>query len=247
MRVITEIELREKYKKMEFTSFVLPKGCRLTPSAAQFLSERKIEVIREDENQNQQPKNQINSEYDNKEANISTTVKEKEEYMTHLRGTNLVPKTHPIIKFRGKLDTLEAHLLLAIIEVESLGYKELAKELKDLLEYCRQIMKAEVKEEPLEHLNLSGLSLKEIREHSHYVKKYYGVSHFMPQPSHGKLMASLNFIRAQCRELELAAIDAFYSEKEVKRQDILQALNRFSSYVYILMAKLLAGKYKYGS
>lgn len=238
MRVITEIELREKYKKMEFTSFVLPKGCRLTPSAAQFLSERKIEVINaEDEEQHLKSPN--NTEQQN--------IKEKEEYMTHLRGSNLVPKTHPIIKFRGKLDTLEAHLLLAIIEVESLGYKELAKELKDLLEYCRQIMKAEVKEEPLEHLNLSGLSLKEIREHSHYVKKYYGVSHFMPQPSHGKLMATLNLIRTQCRELELAAIDAFYSEKEVKRQDILQALNRFSSYVYVLMAKLLAGKYKYGS
>jgi ethanolamine utilization cobalamin adenosyltransferase len=240
MRVITEIELREKYKKMEFTSFVLPKGCRLTPSAAQFLNERKIQIIKEEEVE------QKNDEKIKPEKEIAEP-KQKEEYMTHLRGSTLVPKNHLVIKFRGKLDTLEALLILAIIEVENIGYFELARDLRDLLDYSRQIMKAEVKEETLPPLKIRGWSHQEIRERSHYVKKYYDINHFTPQPGHGKLIATLNLIRTQCRELELAAIDAFYSELEVKREDIIQALNRFSSFVYVLMAQVLSGKYKYGS
>ncbi len=47
MRIYTESELRDKYKREPFISFTLPKECRLTPAAAQFLSERKIEIVQD--------------------------------------------------------------------------------------------------------------------------------------------------------------------------------------------------------
>ena len=47
MKVITESELRDIYKKSPFTSFDLPSGMKLTPAASQFLSERKIKVLRD--------------------------------------------------------------------------------------------------------------------------------------------------------------------------------------------------------
>ncbi|MGQ9557532.1 MAG: hypothetical protein ACUVTU_06225, partial [Desulfurispora sp.] len=45
MKVITELELRDRYRQAPFSSFELPAGARLTPAAAQFLHERKISLI----------------------------------------------------------------------------------------------------------------------------------------------------------------------------------------------------------
>jgi ethanolamine utilization cobalamin adenosyltransferase len=241
MRVITEIELRDEYKKAPFTSFKLPEGCRLTPSAAQFLSERKIEVIT---GQQAQANRIVKSETTRK--NNSGSGNEKPEHMTHLRGTELVLKSHPVIKYRGKLDTFEALLLSTVLDAESAGFHELARDLQDTLDYSRQVMRAEVKIEHLAQIKIRGWSPQEIRERSHYLKKYYDINHFTPQPGHGRLIAQLNYLRTQARELELSAIDAFCSDEKVEREDILQALNRFSSLIYIFMAQLLSGHYKIG-
>ncbi|MDW7673831.1 MAG: cobalamin adenosyltransferase [Bacillota bacterium] len=245
MKAITELELRDNYKKAPFTSYMLPEGCRLTPSAAQFLSERKIQLVAEKAPIDFGEANNKAAEAFNKKSILEVSG-EKPEYLTHLRGKTLVAKAHPVIKFRGKLDTLEAIILETVIEADKLGVQQLAQELTELLEYCRQMMRAEVKEEPLPSLTLLGWSSAEIRERSHYPSKYYNTNHFTPQPSQGRLMAQLNFIRTQCRELELAAIEAFYEPGEIQREDILEAVNRFSSLIYVLMVQLKAGHYTFG-
>ena len=53
---------------------------------------------------------------------------EKPEHMTHLDGVTLAPKTHPRILFRGKVDTLEAQLILCRLRVPRFG-----GELKEIL------------------------------------------------------------------------------------------------------------------
>jgi len=252
MRVITETELREQYKQAEFTSFQLPAGTKLTPSAQQFLSERRIKLLAETRGITEDPRGKhLNyTDIEGGFLNLTTGDKlaEKPEHMTHIRGNALVQKNHPRIKYRGKLDSLEALLISAVIEADSHGYRELAGDLGELLEYSRQIMSAEVKGEPLTPLTFRGLSAAEIREHSHHPRRFYHVSHLLPQPSMGRLLAQLNFIRTQCRELELAAMDAFYGQPEgEERPDILQSLNRLSSLVYVMMLQLTSGHYKIGS
>lgn len=251
MRVITEVELREQFKEAEFTSYQLPAGARLTPSAEQFLSERKIKILTDSPGASEPRGKHLN--YTDIEGGYSvlTTgekLAEKPEHMTHIRGTALVLKNHPRIKFRGKLDSLEALLISAIIEVAGHGYRELARDLSELLAYARQIMSAEVKGEPLTPLSYRGLSPAEIREHSHHPQRYYDVSHILPQPDMGRLMAQLNMLRTQSRELELAAMDAFCGLPDGEdRPDIIQSLNRLSSLIYIMMLQLTSGHYKVGS
>ena len=53
----------------------------------------------------------------------------------------------------------------------------------------------------------------------------------MPQPADSPAILQLNRLRTQIRETELAAAAAFGRDRE----DILRALNRLSSLVYILM------------
>ncbi|MEG0873775.1 MAG: hypothetical protein RSH79_00500 [Clostridiales bacterium] len=312
MKVVTEAELRDIYKKAPFTSFDLPSGMKLTPAASQFLSERKIQVLRDGVSESQlaqedrrfnisaptpaypkvppKPQPLANSPYqsgnnlvysgipvqpvaptppvtpvtpqsqviepkgstvqnDTTAQNMdrSHVSNEKPEHMTHLRGAELVPKIHPIIAFRGQLDVFEAVVLNSIISAETSGFKDLAGDLNELLQYSRQIMRAEVRQEPLEPMLICGWGPAEIRERSHYPNKYYNVNHFTPQPEHGKVMAELNYLRAIVREMELSAEHAFYNEDgTTQRDDILEAVNRFSSLIYVFMLQLLAGVYKYG-
>lgn len=245
MRVFTEIELREKYKKCEFTTFHLPQATRLTPAAAQFLSERKIKIIATAEDAPSDAKTQeppVKQAQNNQEESTK-----KPEHMTHLRGKNLVAKNHPRIKFRGKVDTLEALLISIIVDVEKLGLADLAIDLREFLQYVAEMMRAEVKEETLHPLSIRSWSEKEIRELSHNPQKHFGIKHFMPKPEQGEVIARLNCLRTQCRELEVAALDAFYgSDGKVEREDILQAVNRFSSLVYVMMVGLMSGHYKIG-
>ena len=371
MKVITEAELRDIYKKSPFTSFDLPTGMKLTPAASQFLSERKIKILRDGvaesvlaaENkrynvsaptpaypqlspspqpladpkyyggqpdysgvmqqgyrvtvppvqapspmpvppvqsvppvsqmvasvppvssinpvrpvqpaaqaasvspftqaqpvapvQPVQPRRSTESlieasrhKKDTTAQNMDTshTDHSKPEHMTHLRGSQLVPKVHPIIAFRGQLDSFEAMLLELVIDTETAGFKDLSSDLNELLTYSRSIMRAEVMEEPLSPMVICGWDSNEIRERSHYPNKFYNVNHFTPEPHHGKMMAQLNRLRAKSRELELAAAHAFYREDgSTDRDDILKAVNRFSSLIYVFMLQLLGGVYKYGA
>jgi len=207
--------------------FYLRTGDQLTASARDFLSRERIEIL---------PASQAAPE--RYRLLSGGYLEEKPEYMTHLHSDILVPKTHPRILFRGKLDTLEAALLLCQLEMP-----RLAGELKEMLELARQILKCDVLEEPLKSMTLCGLTPEELRSHSHFPQDYYGQPHFMPQAGDGALILQLNRLRCLLRETELAAAAAFVPEEgPPRRTDLIQALNRMSSMVYILMIREKARK-----
>ena len=58
----------------------------------------------------------------------------------------------------------------------------------------------------------------------------------VPDEKQGMQVALLNLLRAQIREAELYAAQIYITRDfRVKRPDIMQALNRLSSAVYVLM------------
>lgn len=162
--------------------------------------------------------------------------KAKPEHLTHLVGSVLVEKTHPQIALRGKLDSFQAYLLCAQISAKGLGAWELYEELQAVLEYCRNVLIAEVTGKPLAEQTLFGMGEAELRSVSQHPKEHFGVDHRAPEAEMGELCVLLNCLRAQSREIELAAAAAFGMERE----DIRKALNRLSSALYILYCKQLA-------
>ena len=153
---------------------------------------------------------------------------EKPEHMTHLNGDTLVSKTDPAIRFRGQLDGLQAEILLC-----GKLYPALQPHLTEILDLCRKIMSSDVLNEPLPEVKLLGLTEQQLRSHSHLPQKYYGKPHFMPTFGESLEVLQLNRLRTLIRAMELTAVKAHPT-----RADILQALNRMSSAVYILMIKL---------
>ena len=198
--------------------FFLGKGDTLTPGARDFLRRERIEV---------RPADQAKmEEYRLLGGGI---LREKPEHMTHLEGNLLVEKNHPRIVFRGMVDGLQAEILLCQLEVP-----EVRQELGQILELSREIIRRDVLEEPLEDRKLCGLTQQELRTHSHRPQDFYGQPHFMPKWEDGEKILRLNALRCRVRDVERAAVAAFRGE----RVDILRALNRMSSMVYILMIRM---------
>lgn len=219
--LLNETVVRENIRNRQGKRvFYLAKGDQLTSSARDFLSRERIEILPAE--QAKQSRYQLLG---------GGYLEEKPEHMTHLNGEILVPKSHPRILFRGKLDTLEAELILCQLAAE-----RLAAPVGEILALARRLIRCDVLEEPVPEGKLLGLTEAELRKHSHFPQDYYGQPHFMPSVSDGAVIARLNRARCAAREAELAGVRAF-SDREGKptRVDILRALNRMSSMLYILM------------
>ena len=200
--------------------FYLAKGDQLTSGAKDFLSRERIEILPA-EQAKQDRYNLLSGGY----------LEEKPEHMTHLNSQYLVLKNHPRILFRGKLDTLEAELLLCQQAAE-----HLVTPVGEILALARRLIRCDVLEEPVPQEKLCGLTEEEQRRRSHFPQEYYGQPHFMPAVTDGPGILQLNRARCAAREAELAAVAAFSDrEGNPTRVDILRALNRMSSMLYLLM------------
>jgi len=224
----TERQVRDNIRNREGRRvFFLGKGDALTPGARDFLTRERIEIRSGEEAKIEEYK-LLNGGF----------IREKPEHMTHLNGDILVSKTHRRIAFRGAMDMLEAELLLCQLEVE-----QISRELGEILTLARKVLRCEVMEEPLPAGKLCGLTEAELRKHSHFPQEYYGQPHFMPEATDGGAILRLNRLRCTARQAELAAVRAFLDgEGRPTRTDILQAMNRISSMIYILMVRMKSGK-----
>ena len=213
--------------------FYLGSHDQLTPSARAWLDHERVEIIPAQT----LPKEQTYTTL------FGGVLQEKPEHMTHLHGNVLVFKDHPRIRFRGMLDTLESEILLVQKTALQENLSVLSDALQEVLELVRSLIPCDVLDEPVRPVNLGGLTPDELRSHSHYPQKYYDTPHFMPDCTMSWSMLSLNRLRTTVRQTELAAYQAFRTEDgTVTRGDIILALNRLSSYLWILMIRLKAGR-----
>ena len=241
-KILTDVELRAGWRAGQ-EEVVVAEGTIVTPAARDFLKERNIRLRTARSGGGEMTVSPIaGGRY--VEAATGRTLGEKPEAMTHLHGNVLVPKTHPRILFRGRLDSLMAQILELQCRTAEAGREELTAGLEEVLGAVRLILAAEVKEEPLAPFTLLGLDSAGLRRVSHHVKEEIGISHPIPHWSMGPLALGLNTLRTQVRETELAAAAAFMEGESCHRQDIIEALNRLSSAVYILFCRLVAEQRK---
>ena len=206
--------------------FYLGKGDQLTSDARDYLNRERIAILSA---QQARPERYrlLSGGY----------MEQKPEHWTHLNGDILVPKTHPRIRFRGAMDSLEAELLLSMLEAEGAVRDQLVQ----VLALARNLVRWEVLEELVPDEPLCGLNQQELRERSHRPQEYYGQPHFMPAAEDGRLLLQINRTRCAARAAELAAAEAFTDrEGRLTREDLLRAMTRMSSMLYLIMIQLKA-------
>ena len=154
---------------------------------------------------------------------------------TSLDGRNFVEKTNPRIILRGRLDSLNAQIIL--IQCESNNQK-FVKHLEEFRQVILKLMRCEVTGENFGELSLWGLSENEIHERSHNPEKYYdSKGHVMPHFEMGTEAAKINFLRTLVREIEIISYEAF------NENNFTHVLNRLSSALYILIYEYLPENY----
>ncbi|MPQ42900.1 cobalamin adenosyltransferase [Clostridium tarantellae] len=267
MGVLTENEIKRilsRNDSKELKEFIISKGQIITPSAKSYLSERNI-VLKYDDLSKESEKRDYKRKKEEKVVEVKEIVKEvpvevekeykyvtvfgakldeKPEHMTHLNGNLLVFKDHKRIILRGKIDSLEAKLLEAQLVAKRNGMPKLIQDLQEIIGFVRNLMRCEVLEEPVGEFKLQDMNATELREKSHHPKKYFGIGHFFPDYNMGEIVISLNSIRTFVRETELIAYEAFKGKYgENTREDIIKALNRLSSLLWIMMFKVRTNKY----
>ena len=164
---------------------------------------------------------------------------EKPEDLTHLRGRRLVRKDHPVIVWRGRLDSFCAKIMEAQVLGPREGRPDFAGELQEVLDFCRGLLAAELKGREVEDFRLLGLSPGDLRERSHHPARFFGHPHIRMSCKMGPLPVALNALRAEVREVEIAAAAAFGTPGVPRRDDLILALNRLSSLFYIMVYRYL--------
>lgn len=261
LKVITEAVLRDELRASNPDSYLVPHDKLLSPAAKEYLQQLKIKVVYE-----KRPSKSDNNDftkYDTGNESDSASEEtpaafakpkyvdyvtgayyiEKPEHMTQLYGNKLVPKEHKRIAFRGKLDSLEALFVLNQTIICEINPKanELIEDLEDVLNVLREMMRADVLNEPFKRNHMIGLTHSELRERSHNPMKYYKIKQMvLPSYRLGRTYAMLNQMRAAVREVEVYAVTAFHVGNSYEREDIIEELNRMSSAMHIITCKYLA-------
>ena len=262
MKVITEAILRDELRASKPETYVIPDGQILSPAAREYLQQLKIKIIKEKDKPLPKEKVEITATEvpGIPESAVVTPAPpkpkyvddatgafyyEKPEHMTQLFGNVLVAKDHPRIHFRGKLDSLQALVVLDQVQIAEGGCQKLVDDLGNILGVLREMMRCDVLDEAFKNETIIGLTHAELRERSHNPQKFFGVQYMqLPDYTMGRDYALLNQLRAAVRETEVAATEAFRVGNKYTRKDIIEELNRLSSAIHIMMCMYLAGQYR---
>lgn len=246
MAVLTEQMLRRLVRENKSKKISISPNTVLTPSAREYINDQALIIDQEvtEEVEEKAPVEEKHLRQDQKNLPVSypyrfygseARFKEKPEEMTALYGQELVYKDYPRIRFRGKVDSLEAEILVTIGELKSTAKEEVLQGLVEIYQYVRQLLKAEVTGEQLQDLLLLGKDADEIREITHSPQKYFNRGHFILEGEEKMETLRINRLRAKVREVEVEAIEPFSRIPGQERKDVLKALNRLSSAFYYLM------------
>ena len=170
-------------------------------------------------------------------------LEQKPAGYTHLfDNQSLVPKTHPAIRFRGKLDLFQAYVIDAAVCAHQEGMPDVAADLQDVLVWLRKVMAAEVMGRPMPVLTIGGFDAEELHRMSHHTLRFLNVGWVLPDPSMGPTLSRLNLVRAYCREVEMEATERFADPGHLSLPDrdaLLHGLNRLSNALYVLVCKVV--------
>lgn len=241
---ITEAWLRANHTLSEGGEIHLPADSRLTPSARELLESRHLRIkyldeqgrlFVEDNAQQPRPVHGLTSNDARTEACCELCrqpVAHKPDTLTHLTAEKMVAKSDPRLAFRAALDSSIALAIWLQLELPESWQTWMT----DIRSRLGNIMRADALEETLDAQAIAGLSEEDLHRLSHQPLRWLHHDHLVPEAGHGRECTLMNLLRTKIRETETLAAQAFITRGfDVLCPDILQALNRLSSALYVMM------------
>jgi ethanolamine utilization cobalamin adenosyltransferase len=253
--IVTESALRERLPRPRVGARIdLPRGSTLSPAARDFVAQWQLELV---ESGVAAPRDLDPGEprpaWDRPSAfpvvtsgdtprcvTCGGTVTDKPDHLTQLDACHLAPKNLPRIRLRGRIDSLQALCLVVASRAAATTNPQLAHHLGTVAAYCRELLAAEYAERPAGPPTVAGRDADEVHRATHDPDGVLGTGHLAPGPDDPDVLLWCNHLRAQVREVELVALDAFPSPHHPYGASIVHGLNRLSSVVYYLELRLVA-------
>ena len=147
-------------------------------------------------------------------------------------------KDSPRIELRGKLDSLNARIIMFQTVSDS---PEFIADLEEVKAVVNRIQRCEACGKIFEGgFTVRGLDSEELYRRSHNPAEYFGLGHILPHHEMGRESAMMNLLRTLVRETELCAVKVFGENDSLR---ICHILNRLSSAVYTLIYEYLPEGY----
>lgn len=147
-------------------------------------------------------------------------------------------KDSPRIELRGKLDSLNAAIIMLQANSDS---QKFVADLEEVKAVVNRLQRCEACGENFaDGFTLRGIDSEELYQRSHNPGKYYGLGHILPHHEMGRESAMMNLLRTLVRETELCAVKVFGENDSL---NICHILNRLSSAVYTLIYEYLPEGY----
>ncbi len=247
MNFITEEDIRARNVNAGGI-LVLAKGERLTPSANEYAQQNRIQV----QEQGVAPaaascgceaptvsKPACTAAPAAPQAQACTPASDASCHeLTFLEQGVQVPKNHPAVIMRGKLDTLIAQIVLVQTQFDPKDRRPafLKQCLDDLHTWVMLTLRGEMTGETVSPAGMGGMDVQTLHVVSREPKKYLGIDHMAAHGSMGGNVGLLNWLRASVREVEVVAVSCSTNA------DVLASLNRLSSAIYVLMLLTFAAE-----
>jgi ethanolamine utilization cobalamin adenosyltransferase len=255
VNIVTESALRERLRRPRIGARVdLPRGSTLSPAARDFVAQWQLELVDSDlATPRDGGPGGTRPAWDRPTTfpivasgdaprcvTCGGAVTDKPDHLTQLDACHFAPKDSPRIRLRGRVDSLQALTLVVASHAAATANPQLARHLGTVAAYCRELLAAEYAERPAEPPTVAGQDADAVHRATHDPDGELGTGHLAPGPDDPDALLWCNHLRAQVREVELVALDAFPSPHHPYGASIVHGLNRLSSVVYYLELRLVA-------
>lgn len=230
MKFITEMELRDLYKIDPFSTYVLEPDTKITPGARQFLMDRGVKLLLEQDKQDKTGRRvdlPLSNRANNSRAN---PVQEQHNWC--------------VLRLRSRLDCIESLFQVAAADLFNSGDAALAEEVMQLGKYVQSVKNAERDQAAPDKIEFWEWSETEIKNCSQSLEKFLDIHNSYVQLQNGKTITQLNHLRVSLQEVETAILEAYWNEEQqaCRREDLIEKVNIIINVLCIMMWKCQGGQ-----
>lgn len=226
VRFITEEYLRDLYRKEPFDTYKLQQGQRVTPGAAQYLSDKRIKMITEDSKAKES--NQVKAE------KPVETVKQEEK-------RNLKLNSNLKKKLCCKLKSIEATFLVTSSEIlkEDILLAQNIISLGRKISNIRNVVEGKGTLEPIYCKECTGMNSSSFTTE---LEDCFEITEFHMQLDKSSAILKTHLLRCALRELHFEIINAYKSDDEDLKDKITNNINSIINSLSQLICSAVGGK-----
>jgi ethanolamine utilization cobalamin adenosyltransferase len=220
MKFITEEYLRDLYRKEAFNTYKLQQGQRLTPGAAEYLSDKKIKVDNDASKANKNVSQNSQAETIKEEGNNNLNLNKKLCY---------------------KLKSMEAVFLVTSSEIlkEDIISAQNIINLGRKISNIRKVVESKCTLEPVYCRECTGMNSSNFTTE---IDDCFEITEFHMQLEKSNIILKMHALRCELRELQFEIINTYKNDDESLKNKIIGNVNSIINSLSQLICLAVGGK-----